>query len=130
MTTSSSPSARSAVSEDLLTVRTQQRDGVVVIHLDGDVDLVTVPVVATALNEALSAEPNVVLVDMSAVGFLCSKGVSLLIEVDEQARGAGKRLCLATTQRAVLRPLQLLGLQERFQILPSVSHALAELAGD
>ncbi|SFB43285.1 anti-anti-sigma factor [Amycolatopsis marina] len=113
---------------DLLSVRTDHRDGVVVVRIEGEVDLTVLPDVTSALARALSGGSNAVLVDMSAVGFLCTRGVSLLIDVEQRAGQQGIRLCLVTAQRAVLRPIRLLGLHERFLIRPSVAQVLEELA--
>lgn len=130
MPMSPSSAAGNVGSHDLLSVRTDHRGGVAVVRVEGEVDLATVPAVASALEQALSGGSDAVVVDMSAVGFLCSKGVSLLIDAEERAERNGVRLCLVTTQRAVLRPIQVLGLHDRFLIRASVAHVLEELAGE
>lgn len=128
-TSTSSPIPSTGSAANLLTVRVVHRDGAAVVHLDGDVDLVTVSKVAAAVNECLASDPGVLILDMTGVNFVCSSGVSLLMDIEERTHRSATRLCLVSTRREVLRPLQLLGLRERFLIRPSVARALRELTG-
>ena len=75
-----------------VTMNTDRDGGVLTVAVSGDVDLVTGPAVAEAITGALAADGvHAVLVDLSAVEFLDSSGVALLLNGrrDADERGIG-----------------------------------------
>jgi anti-sigma B factor antagonist len=85
------------------------RDGrVLTVAVSGDVDLATGPVVSDAIAGALAVDGvAAVRVDLSAVGFLDSSGISLLLK---GRRGAEERGVTFQVVRASGIPLQVLQL--------------------
>lgn len=99
------------------------RDGVVVLHVAGEVDLLT----AAALGEHIRAhlDPSRVLVlDLSGVSFLGSAGLAEIVSTSQEGTESGSRLMLVATSRAVLRPMEVTGLLALFPVYPSVEAAL------
>lgn len=91
--------------------------GCVVAEITGEVDLATAPRLHAALYSALDMRSLAVLfVDLSRVEFLAVAGVRVLLDVHRQARQQGVELRLIASQRAVLRPIALLGLSELFEV--------------
>ncbi|WP_328450185.1 MULTISPECIES: STAS domain-containing protein [unclassified Amycolatopsis] len=68
-----------------------------------------------------------VLADLSEVTFCDSTGLTALIHAHRAAVAAGTRFVLVTKQRAVLRPISLLGLAEILEIHPDVEAARTAL---
>lgn len=95
--------------------------GRLTLRVDGELDHATVPVLREHLFPALAAPgTGAVLVDLSAVSFLNAGGLAALAEARERADAAGVRLALRCGhQRAVLRPLQITGLLELFDLDPA-----------
>jgi anti-anti-sigma factor len=114
-------SGESATTSTPLTVRTQDRDGVVIVSLTGELDTATVNQAAVALQDATARGVPVVL-DMTGLRFFSSAGLRLLVRLHD---GASVDVRLAGDQRVVRRPLELTGLLDLFPIHASVAEAVA-----
>jgi anti-anti-sigma factor len=68
---------------DILSVSTQDYQGMPVVVADGDVDLSTAPYLKTALDSACGSrtEPGNVGLDLRLVPFIDSAGLALLVEI-------------------------------------------------
>ncbi len=97
---------------DLLTVDTVSVDGAQRVVCVGEVDCSTVPALRRAVDEALAARPHAVVVDLEAVTFLDSAGLSVLAVAHRTAGRAGVRLRVLVGTRAVTRALQVTGLYD------------------
>jgi anti-sigma B factor antagonist len=87
-----------------------RRDGAVVLHVDGDLDLLTSPVLRQALDE-LRASGARVAVDLTGCTFIDSSGVRTLTTANDAFDDAGLDLSLVCPpgNRTVLVVLDLLG---------------------
>jgi anti-anti-sigma factor len=56
------------------------------VCVEGDLDMGTIPVLARHVEDRLAAKPTTLIIDLSAVTFMDSSGLRLLIELDERAR--------------------------------------------
>ncbi|WP_290057657.1 STAS domain-containing protein [Amycolatopsis solani] len=103
-------------------------DGVTVLTMAGEIDLLTVPEFAATL--ATCTEGPVVL-DLTAVTFLDSSGINAVLRASGEVESAGHRLLvvadLADEGNAVIRPLRLCGADELLTVVASVATALARL---
>ncbi|MEV0681433.1 STAS domain-containing protein [Actinosynnema sp. NPDC050436] len=102
--------------QPLITVRTSRHDDVLLVRVVGEVDQDTAPLVRTALREPAAA----LVLDLDAVTFFGSAGIRLLVD----AVRAHPALAVATTARAVLRPLQVTGLARHLPLCDSPEAAL------
>lgn len=109
---------------DDLTVRSEARGDAVVLWLEGDVDVVTAPVVNEAIKNALQERPRVLVVELSGVGFLASAGLSELV-VGHRLAGERTEFLVVAPGRATSRPLEAVGLTETFGVFPTLDDALA-----
>jgi anti-sigma B factor antagonist len=100
------------VAADLLTVDTVPGDGTVRIVCAGEVDCSTAPALRRALDDAFTGRVRVVTVDLEAVTFLDSAGLSVLAVAHRTAVRAGARLRVLVGTRAVTRALQVTGLYD------------------
>lgn len=98
--------------DDLLTVETRAVDGAARLVLSGEVDCSTAPLLRRALDEAFADGSRSVTVDLEAVTFLDSAGLSTLAIAHRTAIGNGIRLRVLVGTRAVARALQVTGLWE------------------
>lgn len=89
------------------------RPRVCVVHLVGDLDIATVPVVTRYLQEQTSGRPTVLVLDLGAVTLLAAVGVALIVDAQRNDRGIHGRLRLTgvTDNRAVDRVLRITGLR-------------------
>jgi anti-sigma B factor antagonist len=94
-----------------------ERDGEVVVEMRGDLDLDSEPEAREAIAAAEGAAGSAgspMVVDLSAVTFVGSCGVRILLEAADRASSAGRELLLIRSPAAD-RVLELTGLADRFQ---------------
>jgi anti-sigma B factor antagonist len=108
-----------------LTVTAQLQDGVFVLAVAGELDMLTAPRLSQTLEEALADEPRLLVVDLSDVTFLDSAGLAALLAARREAR-TGTSLRVVANQRATLRPMQLTGVDEYLSVYASRRDALRE----
>ena len=107
----------SNVREVELKVTCRQQGEYVVMSVQGEIDLYTVPRLQRELAAALAAGGPVRLaVDLSGVDFCDSTGVNVLLAAHRQARDQGGDLELAAPRPAVRKILQVTGLEAVFTV--------------
>ncbi|MFI5592129.1 STAS domain-containing protein [Amycolatopsis sp. NPDC051758] len=92
----------------------------------GEIDSAVSEDLRTRLTSAVEAGKPVIL-DLSAVTFCDSSGLTALIHGHTTAEAAGTEFVLVTAQRAILRPITLLGLADLLRIHPDLESARAAL---
>ncbi|MFF8595083.1 STAS domain-containing protein [Streptomyces sp. NPDC015220] len=111
------------VPERLLITRTTVEDGTRVVTLVGEADLDSSARLRETLLSCLATAP-VTVADLGGLTFMDSSGINALISAHQAAQESGARLCLAAPQEAVLRVLQLVGVDTLIPWYPSVEAAL------
>jgi anti-sigma B factor antagonist len=97
----------------------------VVVAASGDLDLMTAPELADAIQAAARKEPKALIVDLSQLDFLASAGMSLLIEAHRDI-GPKARFGVVADGPCTSRPLKMIGLDSIFDLYPTLEDALAE----
>jgi anti-anti-sigma factor len=95
---------------DLFTIRESQDDGVVHLHLGGELDLAARPQIDSIVGRRL-ADPAItkVVLDLTGVAFIDSSGVGTLIGCRNIADRLGKTLQAMGAQGRVAKVLELTG---------------------
>lgn len=113
----------SSPSADTLTVTHEVRDGVSVLSVAGAIDLATTPALADAIDSHDAQQPLVV--DLTAVSFLASSGMALLVATHKKLARAG--FAVVADGPATSRPLSLTGLDAVFSLHSTLDAAVAGL---
>ncbi|SEF37396.1 anti-anti-sigma factor [Amycolatopsis pretoriensis] len=111
--------------QDLLRVTTHQSDDALVLQVDGELDLLSAPVLDAAVAAALESELKLLVIDLTGVTFLASIGMTILLRAH---RGAGLTAgirVVAAEGGTVARALELTGLSEALNVVPTRADALA-----
>ena len=111
---------------DAISTSIAQRDGMVIVTVAGEIDLVTAPMLDTAVDEAIESSPAVLILDLSAVTFLASVGLQTLVVTHDRMSPAG-RFAVVADGPATSRPIQLIKLDEMVALYPTVELAVADL---
>ncbi|HEX7309185.1 STAS domain-containing protein [Lentzea sp.] len=111
----------------LLTVRTADVAGVVVVAVEGEIDVDTADEVLDALRAGFAADGPALVADLTLVSFFGSTGISTLITAHEMADEHSKDFHVVAPQRAVKRPLQVTGVADVLLLHDSVDEALSAL---
>lgn len=99
---------------------------VCVVGVTGTVDMLTAPKLEEAINSAAKSSPSAVVVDLSAVDFLASAGMGVLVAAQEQL-GDAAQLVVVADGPATSRPLKLVGIAEVVDLYATLDEALAAL---
>lgn len=115
--------------EQLLNTTTDERDDAVVVRVDGEIDGLTAPRLRTAIAAAFDRLGERVLVlDLTEVQFLGSAGLRTLLDSAAEAMhhdGYQPLRVVVDENRPVIRPIEIVGLDNVLALYHSVNDALA-----
>jgi stage II sporulation protein AA (anti-sigma F factor antagonist) len=94
-------------------IRTERRGDEQVIALEGELDLDGAERVNRELLRAEGSDARRIVLDLSALRFIDSTGIRLILTADARSRADGNRLVLIRGPRAVHRVFELTGIAER-----------------
>ncbi|GAB2998776.1 STAS domain-containing protein [Amycolatopsis acidiphila] len=100
--------------------------GAVVLEVAGEVDMVTAPQLADALEVQLGRDVRVVVVELARVSFLGSSGLAVLVNAF-RSLDPGKAMLIVAPYRAAYRAFALTGLADQLPLYRSFDAALASL---
>ena len=106
-----------------MTVSVEHRDGAAVIVVGGDIDLNTAPALEVAVAEVFATEPAALVMELSAVDFMGSVGLRILVVAQEKI-GGPQRFAVVADGPATRRPIQLTGLDETLSLYATLDEAL------
>lgn len=84
-----------------------------VLVVSGELDLVSGPELEHALHQVESSEPGSVILDLRAVEFMDSAGLSVVVNAHQRSQSAGTEFGLVNGSRQVQRLLALTGMDAR-----------------
>jgi anti-sigma B factor antagonist len=96
-------------------VTVQRDNAVATVMVSGEVDLATVPRLSAAVAQHHDAQ--LLVLDLTAVTFIDSTGVRVLIETDRSCAGSGSRLAVLAGDGPVRRMLDLCNLDGRLALV-------------
>jgi anti-sigma B factor antagonist len=125
-TGSAADEGRALPATDLITTSLAYRDGVAVLSVGGEIDAATAAALDTAIAGVLAQHPSAVVVDLSAVTFLGSAGLRILVATHARLSGSG-HFAVVAHGPATSRPIQLTGLDEVLSLYPTLDDALVAM---
>lgn len=96
-----------------LEIRTERKGDAHVVALEGELDLDGAERVDRELLRAEAGDARRIVLDLSALRFIDSTGIRLILAADARSRSDGDRLALIRGPRAVQRVFELTGIAER-----------------
>lgn len=103
--------------------------GITVVVVDGELDLLTSPLLEQCLRDQLVAGPAHLILDVESVRFLGASGLSWLLGARELVGAHGSQLHLAGLITSVVeRAVETTGLLGLFSTYPTLLHAVIDLA--
>jgi anti-sigma B factor antagonist len=109
--------------QDAIATALAYQDGIAVLTVGGDVDLATVPALEAAIHEALALKPAGLVIDLSNVAFLASAGLQALVATHNNISESAQFAVVANSA-STSRPIQLTGLDQIFELYPTLDEAL------
>ena len=107
---------------------TEDRGGVMIARVTGEVDLANAARLGRALTRAIPNDAVGVVIDLSETSYLDSSGVSLVFDLAERMKSRQQELRVAVPADAPLRRvLQVVNLESVVPILTTADDAVAEI---
>jgi anti-sigma B factor antagonist len=103
------------------------QDWLAVLSVDGEVDMVTAPHLGRAICEALEKSATGLVIDLTAVTFLASVGMSVLVAAQEAADAMAVRFAVVADGAVTRRPISLLRLDAVLALYSTRDDALRAL---
>ncbi|MGH2762336.1 MAG: STAS domain-containing protein [Thermoleophilaceae bacterium] len=111
-----------------LAVEQTSRDGVEVLMVEGEVDVATAPRLITALNQAVSGALESLVIDLSAVGFMDSTGLALLINAHRRITHRRKGFAVVCPPGPLRRVFEVTDMVDLLHVCPDRESATAAAA--
>ena len=106
-----------------LTITTDQTAELARIQIEGEVDVSCAQDLREELSLALDAKPASVEVDLSAMPYIDSTGIGVLVGFAHRATDEGVDFSLLSPQANVARVLKLLGVSEELNVMDAPAAA-------
>jgi anti-anti-sigma factor len=117
------------VPDGLASVSREERDAVVIVTVQGEIDVSNVAEIGSQLTE-ISNEPLGLVVDLSGVTHLDSAGIAMLYDLNARLDRRRLRLVVVAPPAApVRRVLELTAFSRRARLADDVDAAIAAAAG-
>ncbi len=100
-------------------------DGWTVLHVAGEIDVLSAPVLRSRLDDQIRAGNNRLVIDLSEVRFMDSMGLGVLVGRLKFVRIHRGTIVLAGPSERVRRVFDITGLDKVFDIYDSVPSAIA-----
>ena len=110
-----------------LAVERIKTDGYELLAVEGEIDIATSPRLIAALNEAVTDSVGGVVVDLTAVEFMDSTGLSLLVRAQRRMRKRGRGFAVVCPDGPVRRIFEITDLLGTLSVSPSREAALTAL---
>lgn len=111
-------------------VETGPTGSILVVHVAGEVDMITIPLVQATLAAALDRAPRDLVIDLAGTGFCCIRGFELLADTAHTAARAGISFALSGLSPHLARVIALLWPNEHFVRYRSVAAAVTAIRVD
>jgi anti-sigma B factor antagonist len=98
---------------NLLEVSSAQRGEKLVVTVAGELDVSTAPLLQRELDRVTEQSPPAIQLDFSALRFMDSTGLQLVLSTASRATEEGRHLELVRGSESVQRVFQVAGLEER-----------------
>ena len=109
-------------------VERSDRDGVVVLALEGEFDSFETDAVASAFQSCIDEGANRIALDCEKLLFVNSTTIAFLIRAQKTSQGHGGEIVIARPRDFIHKTLETLGLGQIFRMTGTLDEAIALLA--
>jgi len=111
-----------------LSISSESRGEVTIVHVGGEIDVYTAPMLREHLDEHIAHGRSNLVVDLGDVPFMDSTGLGVLVGRLKLIRVNDGTLRLVCSSERILKVFSITGLDKVFQIFATLDKALAPTA--
>ena len=94
----------------------EDKDGVLVVRVTGDIDINTSPDVKKTFDRTISGKPQKVIINLKEVNYVDSSGLATLVEILKNMRANGGKLKISNLSQKVKGLFEITRLDKLFDI--------------
>jgi anti-sigma B factor antagonist len=113
-----------------LSISRREQAGTVILDLSGELSYGAEAPLLQACEEATQTKPAAILLNFSAVNYINSRGIALLIKILQQAQPTGIKVAACCLKEYFVQILAITRVAEFMPIFPDEASALAGLPGE
>jgi anti-anti-sigma factor len=106
-----------------LEIKVRESDGISIVDLEGSLDTGTAPTVDSKLGELISGGATKILIILSAVDFVSSAGLRVLLATTKKLRKAGGNLRLCGLNETVQEVFEISGFNNLIEVFGDEAQA-------
>jgi anti-sigma B factor antagonist len=107
-------------------VKTENKCGVTVCYVEGEIDINSSPDVKKAFDKLVSNKTPKIVINLSKVSYVDSSGLATLVEILKNMRSYGGRMRLSNMSTKIKSLFEITKLEKLFEIMPSEEEALSK----
>ena len=109
-------------------MRQEEKSGVYIFHVKGEIDINTSPELKKAFDKIISAKKEKIIVNFKDVSYVDSSGLATLVEILKGMRPYGGKLKLANLSTKVMNLFEITKLEKLFDIAQNEEEAVKAFA--
>ena len=108
-----------------MAIRVDNKSGLVVCHVTGEIDINTSPEIKKALDKLLAKKSPKIVINLSKVNYVDSSGLATLVEILKNMRSYGGRVRLTNLSSKVKSLFEITKLDKLFEIIAEEDEAVS-----
>ena len=108
-----------------MSVKIENRNGLSVCHVEGEIDINSSPVIKKSFDKLLSSKTPKIIVNFSKVTYVDSSGLATLVEILKNMRSYGGRLRLTNLSSKIKSLFEITKLEKLFEIMADEQDAIS-----
>jgi anti-sigma B factor antagonist len=108
-----------------MAVKFEQRSGLSVCYIDGEIDINTSPSIKKQFDKLLSSRTPKIVVNLAKVTYVDSSGLATLVEILKSMRSYGGRLRLTNMSPKIKSLFEITKLEKLFEIVQDEQEAVS-----
>jgi anti-anti-sigma factor len=110
--------------EDSMKIKIEEKDGVTVVFIDGNVLQENVPIFRVKLLELLEANKNCIVLDMIACNYISSMCLAAIVDVKKKVCEKNGDIKLARVNKLVVNLLETTNLMKQIEVYDDIQDAV------
>ena len=108
-----------------MAVKFEEKFGLTVCHIEGEVDITSSPDIKKAFDKLISQKTPKIVINLSRVTYVDSSGLATLVEILKNMRSYGGRMRLAGMSSKIKSLFEITKLEKLFEIMADETQAIA-----
>lgn len=108
-----------------MAVRTENKNGLTVCYIEGEIDINTAPDIKKSFKELLASEAPKVVINFTKVTYVDSSGLATLVEILKNMKTYGGRLGLTNMSSKIKSLFEITKLEKLFEIMADEAEAVS-----